>query len=156
MPQTAAQAVGSDVYRALASPFLRWAALAAGTRDEAAALLQAAWAVEDAGGEASGLRRRAAFVWPASNDVESALRLADVQRRASMHAEAAATLAALPPDLDEAAARIAVFERTRIAAGDAGRHLLSSALRPPARMPHVAHGKRTAGGFWGRLMGLSR
>ena len=156
LPPAAARAVGSDLYQALASPFLRWAALAAGTRDEAAALLQAAWAVEDTGGEASDLRRRAASVWPASNDVESALRLADVQRRASMHAEAAATLAALPPDLDEAPARIAAFERARIAAGDAGRHLLSSALRPPARTPHVAHGKPTASGFWGRLMGSSR
>ena len=151
----AADLTGTVAYRALPSPFLRWAALAAGTPAEAEALLQAAWTVEDAGGDGRALRRRAAAVWPASGGPESILRLADVLRRAGMRAEAAAALDALPSKLADAATRIAAFERARLAAGDTGRHLLSSALRPPARTPHVAHGKPAAGGFWSRLIGSS-
>jgi hypothetical protein len=55
--------------------------------------------------------------------------------------------------MDENSARILAFQRARLASGDSGRHLLSSALRPPARMPHVAHGKPKRAGFWGRLLG---
>ncbi len=151
LPPGAADIVRSPGYRAQ-PPFLRWAALAAGTPDEAQALLQAAWEAEDSGADAMELRRRAAALWPAPADAEAALRLADIQRRAGLLAEAAATLDSWP-DRDDASARIAVFERARIAVGDTGRHLLSSALRPPARTPHVTHGKRAAGGFWGRLLG---
>ena len=153
LPASAAPVVQSDGYRSLKAPFLRWAALVAGTGDEAAALLQAAWDAEDHGHDATGLRRQAAAVWPVPDDAEQALRLADVQRRAGLLVAAATTLDRLPPGQDDAAARIAAFERARIAAGDTGRHLLSSALRPPARTPHVTHGQRKVTGFWSRLMG---
>ena len=150
-PATAAETIRTDAYRALASPFMRWAALSEGA-ERAEALLQAAWSVEDAGGDGAPLRRQAVAIWPKPFGVEAVLRLADIQRRAGMLTEAAATLATLPLD----AGPIAVFERARVAAGDTGRHMLSSALRPPARMPHVAHGKRAASGFWGRLLGTGR
>ncbi len=151
MPASASETVRTDAYRALASPFLRWAALSDGAA-RAEALLQAAWSVEDAGGDGLLLRRQAVAAWPAPRELEAVLRLADIQRRAGLLTEAAATLAALPPE----AGPIVAFERARVAAGDTGRHMLSSALRPPARMPHVAHGKRAAAGFWGRLLGTGR
>ena len=153
LPEQAKDIVQSGAYRQLKTPFLRWAALVAGTGDEATALLQAAWDAEDDGQDATDLRRRAAAAWPAPTDPEAALRLADVQRRAGLLTEAARTLDALPPGLDDAAALVAGFERARIEAADTGRHLLSSALRPPARTPHVAHGRRGKGGFWTRLLG---
>ncbi len=153
LPASAALVVQSDAYRSLKTPFLRWAALVAGTNEEATALLQAAWDAEDDGHDATELRRQAAAAWPAPDDVEQALRLADVQRRAGLLEAASITLGRLPPGQDDAAAQIATFERARIVAGDTGRHLISSALRPPARTPHVTHGKRKATGFWSRLMG---
>src|SRR5437763_563145 len=63
---------------------------------------------------------------------------------AVLPAEAAATHA------DEGAEAILAFQRARIAARDAGRHLISSALRPPARTPHVAHGRAVKPAFWSR------
>ena len=153
LPASAQQTVHSDAYKRLKTPFLRWAALVAGTDEEAVALLQAAWDAEDDGHDATELRRQAASVWPPSEDTESVLRLADVQRRAGLLADAAATLDGLPAALDDAAAMIVAFERARIASGDTGRHMVSSALRPPARTPHVTHGKRGPGGFWSRLLG---
>ncbi len=139
-----------------ALPFLRWAAICAGAGDrpgEREAVLQAAWAVEDAGGDAAPLRRRAAALWGAPEGVEDALRLLDVLRRAGDGAAAlaAADRAALLP-LDEASAQVLAFQRARLAAGDAGRHLISSALRPPSRTPHVTHG-RARRGFWRALLG---
>ena len=153
IPEAGRDIVQTEHYRKLPSPFLRWAALVSGTPAEAEALLQAAWYEEDAGRDATELRRRSATAWPAPADAEAALRLADIQRRADLLAEAARTLDRFPPGADETAGRIAAFERARITAGDTGRHLLSSALRPPARTPHVAHGKQAAGGFWARLLG---
>ena len=148
--------MGVDTYPTLPSAFERWAALATGTPEEAEALLQAAWMAEDEGGDGTALRRRAVAVWPSPADAEVALRLADIQRRAGMMAESLATLQALPASAGDGVARIASFERARIAAGDTGRHLLSSALRPPARSPHVSHGRRpAAGSFWSRLFGRS-
>lgn len=144
--------VRTEAYRTQTSMFLRWAMLVDGTPDEAQALLQAAWEAEDAGADATVLRRRAIAVWPQTGDVEATLRLADVQRRAGLLADAAATLDSLPARLDDAAQRIAGFERARIASGDTGRHLISSALRPPASRPHVAHGAAPTK-FWGRLFG---
>ena len=39
-------------------------------------------------------------------------------------------------------------------AGDQGRHGIGSALRPPARRPHVTHGRQAgAGSWWQRLFG---
>ncbi len=151
----ALERVRTAEYRGLRSPFLRWADLAAEPATRAEALLQAAWAVEDEGGDASPLRRRAAAGWPVPGDPEAILRLADIQRRAGLLDQAADTLRLLPSGNGDLG-RIVAFERARVAAGDTGRHMLSSALRPPARMPHVAHGKPASAGFWGRLLGGRR
>jgi hypothetical protein len=135
--------------------FLRWAMLA-GPAERAEALLQAAWVADDAPDDtaARNLRLRAAEAWSEPKDAESALRLIDVLRRAGAAARAEAAAAALEAaPLDENSSRILAFQRARLAAGDAGRHLLSSALRPPARMPHVARAKPKAAGFWSKLLG---
>jgi hypothetical protein len=138
-------------------PFLRWAMLCR-PEQRREALLQAAWVADDAGdaAEATALRRAAAFAWGEPESPESALRLVDVLRRAGEFELARARAAALDPDgIDEISAQILVFQRARIAAGDAGRYLLSSALRPPASRPHVAQGrpKPPKRRFFGRLFG---
>ncbi|MCW3473446.1 hypothetical protein [Limobrevibacterium gyesilva] len=165
LPVEAAAIVRSDAYQAVrATPaaalaFLRWAMLCPPAQ-RAEALLQAAWAADDAGDDAAArsFRADAAACWGEPASLESALRLVDVLRRAddlvAADARAAGLEAAAP---DENSARIVGFQRTLIAAGDTGRHLISSALRPPARMPHVAHGRREPkpgpGRFWKRLFG---
>jgi hypothetical protein len=166
LPPAAATVLASQAYKLPegpeeAYPFLRWAMIceAAGDADESGeALLQAAWAADDAADAASaGLRRRAAALWRGATDEKTALRLVDVLRCAGefeQAAEQARRVAAL--ELDETAEAILAFQRDRIAAHDMGRHMVSSALRPPARMPHVAHGKAaraSGGGFWKRLFG---
>jgi hypothetical protein len=103
-------------------------------------------ALGDAGG------RQAAAVWGPPEGAEQTLRLVDVLRRAGAFAEAAALLPPLAKASDDATRLIAAFQQARIAAGDTGRHLMSSALRPPASKPHVAHGRSDVG-FWGRLLG---
>ena len=162
LPSGAAATAASAPYRALrhpgpAMPFLRWAMLAREAGDPslaAEATLQAAWALDDAGQDASPLRREAATLWGEPGGAESALRLLDVLRRAGEWDAAVARAVLLAgAGLDENSARIVAFQRERIAARDAGRHLMSSALRPPARTPHVTHGKGEAGGFWRRLLG---
>ncbi len=152
LPASAAPVIQSEAYHALPSPFLRWAALVAGMPDEAEALLQAAWEAEDAGRDGRALRRRAVALWSAPEDAQAALRLADIQRRAGMMGAASATLDTIR-DADPETARVAAFERDRIAAGDMGRHLLSSALRPPATKPHVAHTQARSSSFWARMLG---
>ena len=155
LPAAAKDLVEGAAYAALASPFERWAFLARRTGGEAAhALLQAAWAGEDDGRAGTARRRRALLAGPAPADAEGMVRLADMQRRAGLLQRAAATLDAVVSN-DDGVIRIVAFERTRIAMNDTGRHLLSSALRPPARTPHVSHGKAQAGGFWSRLFGRS-
>ncbi|MDR3529711.1 MAG: hypothetical protein P4L90_04000 [Rhodopila sp.] len=165
LPQTARAVVESDEYRALSTsgleetlPFRRWALICERTGDraqQAEALLQAAWAADDAAvmTEAAGLRTAVAALWDGTQDVELGLRRLDVLRRAGLFdaAEAwAATLSERGPD--ELARSIIGFQRARIAARDIGRHLISSALPPPARAPHVSHGKRATTGFWSRLL----
>ncbi len=136
-------------------PFLRWALICERTGDAAAAAeatLHAAWALDDAGEPAADLRRRAAALFGNSGGLEDALRLIDVLRRAGDFAAAASRAAALDGmALDENSAAILAFQRDRIAAADPARHMISSALRPPARRPHVTHGRAEATGFWGRL-----
>jgi hypothetical protein len=85
--------------------------------------------------------------------VESALRLIDLLRRAGLLKAAEECAGVIAGDaMDERSEAILAFERARIAEGDTGRHLMSSAVRPPARMPHVAHGKTQANpGFFARL-----
>lgn len=152
----------SEAYRALrtsgpAMPFLRWALICEQTGDPGAAAeatLHAAWALDDAGQDAAGLRRRAVALFGEPDGPQDALRRIDMLRRAGEFAAAASRAAALAGTaLDENSAAILAFQRDRIAAADPARHMISSALRPPARRPHVTHGRAEAPGFWGRLLG---
>lgn len=133
-------------------PFLRWAML---SPDPAEAWLWAAWAADDAAepARAALYRRRAAEAFGDPGDAGDALLLADLRRRAGDFDAARAACDdadALGPDPD---ARILIaFQRARIEAGDAAAHSIASALRPPARNPHVAHGKAAARPWW-RLFG---
>lgn len=161
---TAAAIVAAPGYRNVTGPdyalaFLRWAAIcqAAGdARNTGEAFLQAAWAADDAGDAANAThwRRQAARAWAEMESFECLLRRIDALRRAGdfTAAEAAAAqLAAQGPDATTA--QVLAFQRARITARDAGRHLMSSALRPPAHRPHVAHGKAGGKGFFARLFG---
>jgi hypothetical protein len=157
--------VESDDYRALTTsvleetlPFRRWALICerAGDRsDQAEALLQAAWAADDAAEmtEASKLRIEVAALWDGTDDLELSLRRLDVLRRAGNFAEAQAWADRVAQKFaDETARSILDFQRARIEARDIGRHLISSALPPPAHSPHVSHSKRASPGFWSRLL----
>ncbi len=161
---TAAAIVAAPGYRRVtgpdyALPFLRWAMLcqeAGDARQAGEATLQAAWAADDAGDTANAIlwRQQAAAAWALSENFEILLRRIDALRRAedfSTAEGAAAQLSAQRPDVTTA--QILAFQRARIKARDAGRHLLSSALRPPAHTPHVAHGKARGKGFFARLLG---
>lgn len=165
LPSTARAVVESDEYRMLSTaaleetlPFRRWALICERTGDrprQAEALLQAAWAAEDvaAMSEPARLRSEVAALWEATNDVELGLRRLDVLRRAGQFdaAESWATVLS-GRGADELAGAIITFQRARIAARDVGRHLISSALPPPAYAPHVSQGKRATTGFWSRLL----
>ena len=146
----AAAIVRSEIYQAEPDRFLRWSRLAA---DPAEALLQAAWRREDKNEDATDLRRRAADAWQGNP-----LRRLDILRRAGEF-EAAAALADSMAGLDEDQGRILAFQQDRIAAADASRYAISSALRPPARTPHVTHGQKpasqpgTVSGLLARLFG---
>lgn len=179
LPDGAADVVRGEAYQALRTPgpdkpALRWALVctALDRRAEAAeATLQAAWALDDAGsgtgpappgpapsgsGDAATLRRRAVSLWGLPQGTEDALRQVDILRRAGDFTAAGAVADALDiAPLDENSAAVLAFQRARIADGDTGRHMLSSALRPPARRPHVTHGTPApaTGGFWRRLLG---
>ena len=165
LPPEARAVVESDEYKSLTTtvleetlPFRRWALICAGTGDTAnyaEGLLQAAWAADDAAAmsEASHLRERVAAAWAGTTDIELGLRRLDVLRRAAIFNEAAAWADQLVATTqDETAAAILRFQRARIAQRDVGRHLISSAMPPPAHSPHVSHGKRATTGFWSRLL----
>jgi hypothetical protein len=142
--------------------FLLWALLCQ-RRGEAwpaaEALLQAAWAADDAEETewAAAWRLQAAALWPPSPAIQPRLCLVDIYRRAgdfSMAAAAAETLAQVP--LDESSTALLAFQRRLIGEGDAGRRLMSSALRPPASRPHVSYQQARAapgGSLWHRLFG---
>jgi len=165
LPSTAREIVESDEYRMLSTtaleetlPFRRWALICERTGDrsqQAEALLQAAWAADDAAAmsEPARLRTDVAALWADTNDVELGLRRLDVLRRAGQF-EAAASWAATLTErgADELAAKIIEFQRARIEQRDIGRHLISSVLPPPSHAPHVSHGKRATTGFWSRLL----
>jgi hypothetical protein len=165
LPAAARAVVGSDEYRILGTsvleetlPFRRWALICERTGDraqQAEALLQAAWAADDAAAmtEPARLRTEVAALWEGSADVELGLRRLDVLRRAGQFEAAdawAASMSAREPD--ELARTIIAFQQARIASRDIGRHLISAALPPPAHAPHVSHGKRATTGFWSRLL----
>jgi hypothetical protein len=166
LPADVREMLETPEYRALTGaalelPFLRWAMLAEAGSDRAAAasaVLEAAWAVDDAGGDARALRARAAALWGEPATIQDALRLVDVERRAGAFDRAGAAAAALlaRTDLNETDAALLRFQQGLIADGDAGRHLLSSALRPPVRTPHVTHGRQRPApsrSVWQRLTG---
>jgi hypothetical protein len=165
LPATARPVVESDEYRMLSTmaseetlPFRRWALIcerAGGRAEQAEALLQAAWASDDAAAmsEPAKLRAMVADLWADTTDVELGLRRLDVLRRAGQF-EAAADWARVLTERgpDELAGTIIAFQQARIAQRDIGRHLISSALPPPSHAPHVSHGKRATTGFWSRLL----
>lgn len=157
--------VDGEAYRALRGAdgaFLRWAMIAEavdGPAEAAQAVLEAAWMEDDAGRDATALRRRAALLWGEPATMQDALRLVDMLRRGGAFEAAGARVSALlaRPGLDETDAAVLRYQQGLIAAGDTARHLLSSALRPPAQRPHVTHGqtpgKAPTRGFWQRLSG---
>ncbi|HXT81979.1 MAG TPA: hypothetical protein VN702_20635 [Acetobacteraceae bacterium] len=164
LPPAARAIVEDPAYRALTTtvsaetlPFRRWALICRGTGDTAnaaEALLQGAWAADDAAAmtDAATLRQEVATLWGETTDTGTALRRLDALRRAGQFESAstwAATLAAR--GLDETARTIIAFQQARTALRDTGPHLISSALPPPAHAPHVSHGKRPSPGFWTRL-----
>ena len=152
---------------AFARNFLLWALLCQ-RRDDAwgaaEALLQAAWAADDAEEVewAQAWRVQAAEIWPDSREIQPRVCLIDITRRAGDFARAAVIAEALVDEqLDENSAAILAFQRRLIAERDSGRQLLSSALRPPSTRPHVSLNERQSsegglgspGGFWRRLFG---
>jgi hypothetical protein len=165
LPASARAVAESDEYRMLSTsaleetlPFRRWALICERTGDQsqqAEALLQAAWAADDAAAmaEAARLRTEVAALWDGTGDGELGLRRLDVLRRAGLF-ETAEAWAALLIDrgADEVGRSVIGFQRAKIASRDIGRHLISSALPPPAYAPHVSHGKRATTGFWSRLL----
>jgi len=164
LPAAARAVAESDEYRLLSTSaleetlgFRRWALICERTNDrlqQAEALLQAAWAAEDAAAmtESSRLRVEVAGLWDGTTDVELGLRRLDVLRRAGLFDEAETWAMAMNErGQDELARAIIAFQRKKIAARDIGRHLISSALPPPSHSPHVSHGQRATTGFWSRL-----
>lgn len=170
LPGAARPVVDSPAYRevALSEPtyaggFLRWAMIlreSGDRRGAAEATLQAAWAADDAADSTHAARWRAeaAFLWGEPADVETALRRIDVLRRAGEFGAASAAAERLGDrGLDETSSAVLAFQRGRIAVRDIGRHLISSAVRPPAHRPHVSQRARpTSGGLLGRLLGGGR
>lgn len=162
LPLGAAAAIQGEAYAALRAPnpagaFLRWACVAGEGGAAAEAMLQAAWALDDAGPvratEAAAARLEAIRLWGPPPAPEMALRQLDVLRRAGAF-ERAAELAQSMDELEEGAAAIRDFQLGRIAARDTGRHGFDSVLRPPARRPHGSHTQtRDKPGFWRRVFG---
>lgn len=171
----AAAAVSAAPFRALlqdsshpvlARRFLAWGHVLEETgalHAAAEATLQAAWVADDAGRAdlSRAWRQEAVALWRSGPplDAEQTVRVVDALRRAGAWDDAEATaaeLAALSPP--EAVAQVIALERRLIAARDAGRHTVASALPPPARRPHVTHQRKdpAAGGIRGwfrRLFG---
>jgi hypothetical protein len=153
-----------DQAPAFARGFLLWALLCQRREDvwaAAEALLQAAWAADDAEEAewARAWRLQAAALWPQSSEVQPRLCLIDIYRRAGAFDEAEAVAESLTREpLDDSSAAIVHFQRRLIAQQEMGRQLISSALRPPAARPHASYSKvrREAGGlagFFRRLLG---
>ena len=169
LPPEARAVVEGNAYRALAGahpefalPFLRWAMILRETGDRAGAaeaMLQAAWSADDAADSINAARWRAeaAFLWGEPADVETALRRIDVLRRAGEFDAAAAAAERLAGRaLDQTSASVLAFQRARIATRDIGRHLISSAVPPPAHRPHVTARQRDRGHVLGRLFRATR
>jgi len=166
----AAQAVAAAPFRALvaetthpplARRFLAWAHVLEETgalHAAAEATLHAAWVADDLGREelSRSWRQEAVALWrggPPMDD-EQTVRVVDALRRSGAWDDAAATAEALRDAMPaEAIAQVIGLELRLIAAEDAGRHTVASALPPPARRPHASH-QRIAGrgeGFVAKL-----
>jgi hypothetical protein len=151
-----------DNQPAMARAFLCWSLIcerAGATDDAAEAMLQAAWTADDSGNRPAARDRRllAAALWGQPADPATAQRMVDALRRAGAF-DRAATLARhwMKQSSDPDSARILRFQLGLIAARDTTRHGIASALPPPARSPHVTHGRRkpAAGkSLWRRLFG---
>jgi len=155
-------------YPALTRRFLAWGHVLEETgalHAAAEATLQAAWVADDLGRDelARQWRMEAVALWRAGPplDHEQTVRVVDALRRAEVWEDAANTAEDLaasdPPD---AVAQVIALERRLIAARDAGRHSVASALPPPSRRPHVTHqsrpGIRPGLGLLGRIARLFR
>jgi hypothetical protein len=170
----AAQAVGAAPFRALmadtthpplARHFLGWAHVleeSGALHAAAEATLQAAWVADDAARPdlARAWRLEAVALWRSGPplDAEQSVRVIDALRRAEAWDDAAGAVVSLQAEaLPEAVTQVLALEQRLIEAGDSGRHTLASAIRPPARRPHVTHGRRAApGGLLAWLKGLFR
>lgn len=159
----AAAAVAAAPFRALlaeaahpplARRFLAWAHVLEETgamHAGAEATLHAAWVADDLAKSdlAREWRLDAVALWRGGPrlDAEQTVRVIDALRRAEAWDDAAATAEALsrtrPP---EAVMQVVSLEARLIAARDAGRHTVASALPPPARRPHVAQQRVAARG----------
>ena len=110
----------------------------------AEATLHAAWVADDMerGDLARAWRLDSVALWRSGPplDPEQTVRVVDALRRAEAWEDAAATAEGLaraePP---ESVAQVVILERRLIAAQDAGRHTVATALPPPSRRPHVSH-----------------
>jgi hypothetical protein len=168
----AAQAVAAAPFRALmaetgypplARRFLAWAHVLEETgalHAAAEATLQAAWVADDLGKPelARYWRLEAVALWRAGPplDAEQTVRVIDALRRAETWDDAAMTADQLArAELPEAVAQVVGLEARLIAARDAGRHTVASALPPPARRPHASH-QKIAGRGEGLLARLRR
>ena len=172
----AAAAVSAAPFRALiqdaghpplARRFLGWAHVLEETgalHAAAEATLHAAWVADDAGKPdlAHAWRQEAIALWRSGPplDAEQTVRVIDALRRSETWEDAEATAAELaqlsPP---EAVGQVVALERRLIAARDAGRHSVASALPPPARRPHATHRRRdpdAGGGLFGWFKRLFR
>ncbi len=151
---------------ALARRFLAWGHVLEETgalHAAAEATLQAAWVADDAARPdlARAWRQEAVALWRSGPplDAEQTVRVIDALRRSEAWEDAEATAAELamlaPP---EAVGHVIALERRLVAAKDAGRHTVASALPPPARRPHATHRRRdpNPGGLFGWLKRLFR
>jgi len=171
----AAEAVAAAPFRALiadtshpplARRFLAWAHVLEETgalHAAAEATLHAAWVADDMARPDLAItwRQEAVALWRGGPplDAEQTVRIIDALRRSEAWGDAAATAEALAATAPaEAVAQVVALERRLIAARDAERHTLASALPPPARRPHVAHQRiaRSGESFWARVFRMFR
>jgi hypothetical protein len=175
----AAQAVAAAPFRALLAEtghpplgrrFLAWAHVLEETgalHAAAEATLQAAWVADDLHLPelARSWRLDAVALWRQgpSLDAEQSVRVVDALRRAGAFEAAESTALALrQSDPPEAVLQVLALELRLIAAQDAERHTVASALPPPARRPHVTHQRLAPptrppeSGLFGKLRRLFR
>ncbi|HQT68703.1 MAG: hypothetical protein B7Z78_01460 [Rhodospirillales bacterium 20-60-12] len=156
LPPSAAATVASPAYQALAGlpPLLRGITQAAMIENEAgnpiaagALLIRLAWLADDANerDDATRYRRQTAALWNGTDDPQIRIRLIDILRRAGDFEQAAEILRGFNAgNMDDMSRQILRFQHGRIEASDTDRYQLSSALRPPARTPHVSHKQAAA------------